>query len=490
MVGLHNRSNLKSATHDQWSDPREADGVPIFARTPPSATKENHKLHTPFDRVIAMQKAAYMVGITPELVIEGQEAQQSRLNEELMNLSFDQGISELGQSATGRGTSFALLFTPPKSKDMRITFPDNWGCFVLYSPETGRPEYGVRYWVELRTEDEKQPDNDESRKINGEFYTVKDVQTISGSWGAVDLSEPELHMFNGVPLIEFANNTERLSDVELTMSLQDAYDIADSDLSSEISQLRLAYLSLPDSEVDIDADWLKTLKQTGVFIGDGKFIEKNINAEAVENIKKDLEMRIYKYSNSYNPDELGADKALTAFQIQQKLLRLESSAKETEMLFKLALADMIRMIAEFKNIPYNSDSASWKFTRNTPRNAMEDLKTAVESGFKFSQKMMARIFPFELDQEANEQELAEETPFGGGSESDPLAGIGGGDTEEAIEVAKLSGIQISAANDIIGAVGRKELSREAGLNQLKTFLGLSDQQANAVMGKVIVKNDI
>jgi hypothetical protein len=40
---------------------------------------------------------------------------------------------------------------------------------------------------------------------------------------------------------------------------------------------------------------------------------------------------------------------------------------------------------------------------------MEDLKTAVESGFNFSQKMMARIFPFELDQDKNEEELAEES---------------------------------------------------------------------------------
>ena len=490
MVGLHNRSNLKSATTEEWPDPREADGVPIFARTPPSATKENHKLHTPFDRVIAMQKASYMVGITPELVIEGGEATQSRLNDELKTLAFDKGISELGQSSTGRGTSFALLFTPPQSKDMRITFPDNWGCFVLYSPETGLPEYAVRYWVEIRTEDEQQPDNDESRKITGEFYTVKDVQAISGSWGDVLLAEPEGHMFEGVPLIEFANNTERLSDVELTMSLQDAYDIADSDLSSEISQLRLSYLSLPDSEIDIDADWLKTLKQTGVFIGDGKFIEKNINAQAVENIKQDLEMRIYKYSNSYNPDELGADKALTAFQIQQKLLRLESSSKETEMLFKIALNYMLRLIAKFKNISYDESKASWKFTRNTPRNAMEDLKLAVESGFKFSQKMMVRIFPFELNQEANEKELSEETPFGGAAEGEPLAGIGGGGTEEAIEVAKLSGIQIGAANDIIGGVARGELSREAGINQLKTFLGLNDAQANAVMGKVTIKKAV
>ena len=420
MVGLHNRARLEAASTFKWDNPREADGVPIYAREQPSSTdKENHKLHTPFDRVIAMQKASYMVGIAPEPVINENDKAQESLKDRLRQLNFETGISELGQKAAGRGAGYILLASPPADRDAYVTYPDEWSCFIIYDIQTGQPLYGVRYWIEIRTQDSKQPGDDESRKIKGEFYDKTYAYQFEGTADTINtLGEQELHLFSGVPLIEFPNNTERLSDVELTISLQDAFDIADSDISSEISQLRLAYLSLPDTEVDIDDDWLKTLRQTGVFVGDGKFIEKNLNSAAVENLKADLEMRIYKYSNSYNPDELGADKALTAFQIQQKLLRLESSSKETELMFRESLTRMILMLSEFYNVSIDKEDLSWKFTRNTPRNSLEDIKLAVESGFRLSQAMMARLMPFEIDQMKNVEELEEEAMSL--SEEDPL----------------------------------------------------------------------
>ncbi len=351
MVGLNNRSMLQSASAFEWSDPREADGVPIFARRSASSAKENHKLHTPFDRVVAMQKASYMVGIKPVPVVEEDENTEEQLADMLNDMCFETGISEIAQKAAGRGAGYILLASPPGLNDVYATYPQEWSCFIIYDTNTGEPLYGVRYWVEIRSQDTKQPQNDESRKIGGEFYTEKEVYPFEGNYSAVQLGEPALHLFSGVPLIEFPNNTERIGDVELTLSLQDAYDVADSDISSEISQMRLAYLSLKSDEIDIDDEWLRTLKQTGVFIGEGAFLEKNLNSQAVENLKTDLEMRIYKYSNSYNPDELGQDKALTAFQIQQKLLRLESSAKETELLFKESLTRMLLLMLSTKTSP-------------------------------------------------------------------------------------------------------------------------------------------
>jgi A118 family predicted phage portal protein len=56
-------------------------------------------------------------------------------------------------------------------------------------------------------------------------------------------------------------------------------------------------------------------------------------------------------------------------------------------------------------------------------------------------------------------------------------------TDEAVEVAKLSGIQIKSANEIISQVAEGILTRDAGINQLKVFLGLTEEQANQVMGR-------
>ncbi len=103
---------------------------------------------------------------------------------------------------------------------------------------------------------------------------------------------------------------------------------------------------------------------------------------------------------------------------------------------------------------------------------------SVESGFKISQKMMARMMPYEINQVKNEEELEEESGF---VDEDGLDAMTITDTEEATEVAKLSGIQITSANAIIAKVATGELTREAAKNQLMTFLGLTSEQADKVM---------
>lgn len=57
----------------------------------------------------------------------------------------------------------------------------------------------------------------------------------------------------------------------------------------------------------------------------------------------------------------------------------------------------------------------------------------------------------------------------------------------------LNGIQIASAAKIIESVSSGDVPRDSGLNQLKVFLGLSQEQAEQVMGDAgtgkIIKKD-
>ena len=75
---------------------------------------------------------------------------------------------------------------------------------------------------------------------------------------------------------------------------------------------------------------------------------------------------------------------------------------------------------------------------------------------------------------AIEEDLAKE------GENLPI-GAEGLPTEEAVQAATLSGIQISSANVIIQNVANGILTREAAINQLVVFLGLTKEQAESVM---------
>ena len=92
------------------------------------------------------------------------------------------------------------------------------------------------------------------------------------------------------------------------------------------------------------------------------------------------------------------------------------------------------------------------------------------------------------------EEIAEENAtvdvsmFGYDSPAQTTAIETGADLAGAVgvsEAVKLSGIQIESANKIIQQVAAGTLTRDAGINQLKVFLGLTDEQANMVMGKSV-----
>jgi SPP1 family phage portal protein len=421
MSGLHKRSLGQPASQFEWSDPLEADGVPIKARTAIGATKVNHRLHTPFDRTIVTNKSSYMLGSVPTIETEDETAKE-QIEAVWHRNNFDSLILENGQSAAKSGDGYTIFSSPEGVDELVLTKLPDWQAVVIYDQVAGEPEYGL-LWYPV--------DDGNFKGTEHKFYDMTTVWTFRGSGDSMMLVKSEPHGVGNMPIIEWSNNTERLGDVELTITLQDAYDILDSDLSSEVTQLRLAYL-LVTGVTAIDEEWVQKLQETGVLAvdenGDAKFLTKDMQSDKVMAIMADMESRIYRYSNSYNPDELGRDKSLTAFQIRQKLFKLEQSSKETELSFKRSLARMTKIIAEFNgalNRPtFDASEIAYTFQRNVPENMIENLKGAREAGFMLSQRQMAALMPFEVDQDLNEQELSTEGVMDMGGEI-----IGGDDGE-------------------------------------------------------------
>lgn len=391
--GLYQRIKLKSASSFEYSDPRTADGVPIFAKPKLGSTKVNNKLHTPFDRAIISTNSGYFAGITPTITTANEDA-------ELEKYHLDSLIMEMTQSSIGRGSGYSLLSA--KEGSAYINPISDWSSVVLYDYVTKLPVFGLVYEKMLNQDTTEQPT--ESDSYNVWFYTKSEVTkgTITGNgWTA---GEPELHGFNDVPLVEFPNNTERVGDVELTLSLQDAYDVANSDLSSEISQLRLAYLLIKNEGADFSNEDLERLKATGVLLlgkdGEAGFIEKSLNSVPVEQLKNDLEKDIYKYSLSYDPDS-NTSGDITAFQIQQSMTKLEESAIEREKMFTLSIERIINMLDYFNGLTGGGigEFESIQYSRNVPSNIINDLKGMKEAGLNLDEETLAELAPIDIDYE-------------------------------------------------------------------------------------------
>lgn len=137
------------------------------------------------------------------------------------------------QSATG--TSFkAVQFTKNEDIPFRIVAPTPMNTFVIYSRSTEEPLLAIQ---ELKDADGQMyklcyTDSYECKIVNGE---VRD-------W--------KLHGFGGIPIVEFPNNHERISDIELVIGLLDAINTMQSNRMDGVEQFVQFWIKFVNCDID------------------------------------------------------------------------------------------------------------------------------------------------------------------------------------------------------------------------------------------------
>lgn len=154
------------------------------------------------------------------------------------------------QSATG--TSFKAVQKTGKGSEIpfRIVVPNPLNTFVIYSRSTNEPLLAVQ---ELKDE------NLESYKLcfseNMEFK-IKNGQLVDGS--------AKLHGFGGIPIVEYPNNQQRISDVELVITMLDAINNMQSNRMDAIEQFVQSWIKFVNCEVD--EEQFHKMKQEGALV--------------------------------------------------------------------------------------------------------------------------------------------------------------------------------------------------------------------------------
>lgn len=137
------------------------------------------------------------------------------------------------QSATG--TSFkAVQKTPDEEVPFRIVAPSPMNTFVIYNRSTEEPLLAVQ----------------ELKDADGKYYklcysSTHECKIINGA-----VSDWKLHGFGGIPIVEYPNNHERISDIELVVDLLDAINNMQSNRMDGVEQLIQAWYKFINCEVD------------------------------------------------------------------------------------------------------------------------------------------------------------------------------------------------------------------------------------------------
>ena len=136
------------------------------------------------------------------------------------------------QSATG--TSFKAA--QPKKGDvpLRIVAPTPMNTFVIYNRSTGEPLLAVQ---ELKDED-------------GNWYKLAFSDTMSFTIVDSTVKSAKLHTYEEIPIVEFPNNHERLSDIELVIGMLDAINNMQSNRMDSIQQFVEYWVKFVNCEID------------------------------------------------------------------------------------------------------------------------------------------------------------------------------------------------------------------------------------------------
>lgn len=136
------------------------------------------------------------------------------------------------QSATG--TSFKAIQSKEGEIPFRITAPTPMNTFIIYNRTTEEPMLAVQ---ELKDED-------------GRYYKLAFSETMSFKIVNSNVVSSKLHTYGGIPIVEYPNNHERISDIELVISMLDAINNMQSNRMDGIEQFVQSWIKFVNCDVD------------------------------------------------------------------------------------------------------------------------------------------------------------------------------------------------------------------------------------------------
>jgi SPP1 family phage portal protein len=196
-------------------------------------------------------------------------------------------------------------------------------------------------------------------------------------------------------------------------TLQDAYETNLSDISSEITEFRNAYLVL--NNLDISEEDLKKAKQLGIMKTKGRdgstqWLIKNINDTFIQNTLTTLEDKMFQIACHINSNEkMSANTSSLA--LRARLISLEEKCKLNQKALANCVKTRLEMLLIYmnnlKNTSYDYRDIKVKFTPNIPSDDLTNSTVVTALGDKLSNETALSLFSF-VDNPQNEVKKAKE----------------------------------------------------------------------------------
>lgn len=281
----------------------------------------------------------------------------------------DDNNAELSKIMSIYGRGYELLFMDEEAQ-VGITYVSPLTAFVIYDDSiVRRPMYGVRYYL------------NSDGKLEGSYSDKDGIHYFNDEYKVI---EEYAHPFGDVPLIEYKENEEELGAFETVATMIDAYDKAISEKANDVDYYADAYLKILGAK--LDEDTLEALRDNRIINISGKetekvvvdFLQKPDSDATQEHLIDRLERKIFETSMvaNINDENFGNSSGIA---LSYKLQSMNNLAKTKERKFIAGMNKRYKMIANVPTSKMGADDwlkLKFKFTRNMPKNILEEAQIA------------------------------------------------------------------------------------------------------------------
>lgn len=331
--------------------------------------KPDNRISANFARYIVDTSAGFFVGIP--VTVHADNEQADAYIQEVNNRSYIDDVNlELAKMSSLYGTANEMYY-PDEDANIRIAAISPLESFIVYDDSiVSRPMYFIRYYINSEGKEE------------GSFSDTENVQYFVFDAGYKFRGEPIRHGFNGVPAVEYVENTERMGLLQNVLPLINSYNKALSEKANDVDYFSDAYLKVIGAR--IDKDDLQFIRNNRVISFEGAdrpdvgFLERPSADTTQENLFNRLEQLIYKTSMVADVSDLNFGTA-SGIAIKYKLWAMSSEAKTKQNKFIASMNERYRLIFshDLSKVPEEeAQNISYVFTQNYPANLAEEAEIA------------------------------------------------------------------------------------------------------------------
>lgn len=188
---------------------------------------------------------------------------------------------ECGEWTSSVGTGYKAIqrTKAPFLAPYRFIAPSPINTIIVYSAMTREPLLSMQQF--------KDEDGDQYYQCFSKYmeYIYKNGKVSTGS----------VHAFGGIPIVEYPNNADRISDIEIVITMLDAINEIQSNRTDGISQFVQSWFKFKDC--DVDEEVFNKMKMNGALVvkstngsgnADVSLLTQELNQESTQVAKEDL----------------------------------------------------------------------------------------------------------------------------------------------------------------------------------------------------------